>query len=81
MENKHAILLADAGCTILLVSSEMLLTLLLDVEEEFQPLVNKEDLIGLCVEVYSIVGIGCMQAVTMGSSLMQGSVHADEAGG
>ena len=59
----------------------MLLMLTLDVVEEFWPLVNEEDLIGLCVEFSSIVGIGCMQAVTMGSSLMQGAVHVDEAGG
>ena len=50
----------------------MLLTITLDAEE---------DLIGLCVEFSSIVGIGCMQAVTMGCSLMQGTVHVDETGG
>ena len=41
----------------------------------------EEDLIGLCVEFPSIVGIGSMQAVTMCASLMKGIVHVDETGG
>ena len=49
--------------------------------EVFQTLVVEKDLIGMCIELSSIVDINDTHVVVVGVSLMQGIVDVDEIGG